>query len=118
MSSPGASCIMAGSMLAGTSEAPGEDILRDGRRYKAYRGMGSMSAMEGGSADRYFQENQTKLVPEGIEGMVPYKGPVGDVVFQMIGGLRSAMGYCGTPDLDALRRDGQFVTITQASLIE
>jgi len=114
----GASCVMAGSMLAGTSEAPGEDILRDGRRYKAYRGMGSLGAMEGGSADRYFQENQTKLVPEGIEGMVPYKGPVGDVVHQMIGGLRSAMGYCGTPDLAALRRDGRFVTITQASLIE
>lgn len=114
----GASCVMAGSMLAGTSEAPGEDVLRDGRRYKSYRGMGSLGAMEGGSADRYFQENQTKLVPEGIEGMVPYKGPVGDVLHQMIGGLRSAMGYCGTSDLAGLHRDGRFVTITQASLVE
>ncbi|MEX2501380.1 MAG: IMP dehydrogenase, partial [Trueperaceae bacterium] len=114
----GASCVMAGSMLAGTTESPGEDILRDGRRYKTYRGMGSLSAMEGGSADRYFQENQSKLVPEGIEGMVPYKGPVGDVIHQMIGGLRSAMGYCGTPDLASLRRDARFVTITQSSLIE
>ena len=114
----GADCVMVGSMLAGTGEAPGEDVLRDGRRYKTYRGMGSMGAMEGGSADRYFQENAKKLVPEGIEGMVPYKGPVGDVVFQMVGGLRSAMGYCGTPDLEALRRDGRFVTVTQASLAE
>ncbi len=116
----GASCVMVGSMLAGTTEAPGENILRDGRRYKAYRGMGSLGAMsgEGGSADRYFQENQAKLVPEGIEGMVPYKGPVGDVVHQTIGGLRSAMGYCGTPDLESLRRDARFVTITQSSLIE
>jgi IMP dehydrogenase len=114
----GAACVMVGSMLAGTSESPGEDILRDGRRYKAYRGMGSLGAMQGGSADRYFQENQAKLVPEGIEGMVPYKGPVGDVVHQMVGGLRSAMGYCGTADLASLRRDGRFVTVTQASLIE
>ncbi len=114
----GASCVMVGSMLAGTSESPGEDILRDGRRYKAYRGMGSLGAMEGGSADRYFQENQTKMVPEGIEGMVPYKGPVGDVVHQMVGGLRSAMGYCGAADLASLRADARFVTITQASLIE
>lgn len=114
----GADCVMVGSMLAGSSEAPGEDILRDGRRYKAYRGMGSLGAMEGGSADRYFQENQAKLVPEGIEGMVPYKGPVGDVVHQMVGGLRSAMGYCGAPDLTSLHRDARFVTITQASLIE
>ena len=116
----GASSVMVGSMLAGTSEAPGEDILRDGRRYKAYRGMGSLGAMQGGSADRYFQEREdrAKLVPEGIEGMVPYKGPVGDVVHQMVGGLRSAMGYCGAEDLDRLRSDGRFVTITQASLIE
>ncbi len=116
----GASSVMVGSMLAGTSEAPGEDILRDGRRYKAYRGMGSLGAMSGGSADRYFQEreSQAKLVPEGIEGMVPYKGPVGDVIHQMVGGLRSAMGYCGAPDLATLRVDARFVTITQASLIE
>ncbi len=114
----GAACVMVGSMLAGTEEAPGEDILRDGRRYKAYRGMGSLGAMAGGSADRYFQEDAKKLVPEGIEGMVAYKGPVGDVLYQTIGGLRSAMGYCGTPDVASLQRDGRFVTITQASLIE
>jgi IMP dehydrogenase len=114
----GADCIMIGSMLAGTSESPGEEILRDGRRYKTYRGMGSLGAMAGGSADRYFQEDSKKLVPEGIEGIVAYKGPVSDVLFQMVGGLRSAMGYCGTADVSALKRDAQFVTITQASLIE
>jgi IMP dehydrogenase len=114
----GADCVMVGSMLAGTSEAPGEDILRDGRRYKAYRGMGSLGAMSGGSADRYFQEDAKKLVPEGIEGMVAYKGPVADVIYQMVGGLRSAMGYCGTADIQALKTEAQFVTITQASLIE
>lgn len=114
----GADCVMVGSMLAGTTEAPGEDILREGRRYKAYRGMGSLGAMETGSADRYFQEDAKKLVPEGIEGMVAYKGPVGDVIYQMLGGLRSAMGYCGTEDIAALKERAQFVTITQASLIE
>ena len=118
----GADCVMVGSMLAGTSESPGENILRDGRRYKAYRGMGSLGAMAGGdtpsSADRYFQEDAKKLVPEGIEGMVAYKGPVGDVLYQMVGGLRSAMGYCGTPDVASLKERAQFVTITQASLIE
>lgn len=115
----GADVVMVGSMLAGTTEAPGEDILREGRRYKAYRGMGSLGAMGGGgSADRYFQEGAAKLVPEGIEGIVSYKGPVEDVLFQMQGGLRSAMGYCGTPDIPSLQRDAQFVTITQASLIE
>jgi IMP dehydrogenase len=118
----GADCVMVGSMLAGTTEAPGEDILRDGRRYKTYRGMGSLGAMAGdakfSSADRYFQEDAKKLVPEGIEGMVAYKGPVGDVLYQMLGGLRSAMGYCGTEDLAAMQARAQFVTITQASLIE
>ncbi len=114
----GADTVMVGSMLAGTSEAPGEDILRDGRRYKAYRGMGSLGAMAGGSADRYFQEDAKKLVPEGIEGMVAYKGPVADVIYQMLGGLRSAMGYCGTPDIASLQDKAQFVTISQASLIE
>ena len=114
----GADCVMLGSMLAGTSEAPGEDILRDGRRYKAYRGMGSMGAMAGGSADRYFQEDAAKLVPEGIEGMVAYKGPVEDVVYQVVGGLRSAMGYCGAASIAALQEQARFVTITQASLIE
>ena len=114
----GADTVMVGSMLAGTSEAPGEDILRDGRRYKAYRGMGSLGAMSGGSADRYFQEDAKKLVPEGIEGMVAYKGAMGDVIYQMVGGLRSAMGYCGTPDIVSLKDKAQFVKITQASLIE
>ena len=114
----GADTVMVGSMLAGTSEAPGEDLLRDGRRYKAYRGMGSMGAMAGGSADRYFQEDAKKLVPEGVEGMVAYKGPVEDVLFQMVGGLRSSMGYCGAATLGELQRDARFVTITQASLIE
>jgi len=114
----GADAVMIGSMLAGTSEAPGENLLRDGRRYKAYRGMGSLGAMSGGSADRYFQEDAKKLVPEGVEGMVAYKGPVEDVLFQMVGGLRSSMGYCGTATLGELQRDARFVTITQASLIE
>ena len=114
----GADCVMVGSMLAGTSEAPGEDILRDGRRYKVYRGMGSLGAMAGGSADRYFQEDAKKLVPEGIEGMVAYKGPAVDMIYQMIGGLRSAMGYCGTPDIQSLKEKAQFVRITGASLIE
>jgi len=114
----GADAVMLGSMLAGTSEAPGEDILRDGRRYKAYRGMGSMGSMAGGSADRYFQEDAQKLVPEGIEGMVAYKGPVDDVVYQVVGGLRSAMGYCGAESVLALQERAQFVSITQASLIE
>ncbi|MFO8150367.1 MAG: IMP dehydrogenase [Trueperaceae bacterium] len=114
----GADSVMIGSMLAGTSEAPGENLLRDGRRYKAYRGMGSLGAMAGGSADRYFQEDAKKLVPEGVEGMVAYKGPVEDVLFQMIGGLRSSMGYCGAATLAELQRDARFVTITQASLIE
>jgi len=114
----GAATVMVGSLLAGTSEAPGENILRDGRRYKAYRGMGSLGAMAGGSADRYFQEDGKKLVPEGIEGMVAYKGPVSDVIYQLVGGLRAAMGYCGTPDVKALQERGQFVQITQASLVE
>lgn len=118
----GGDCVMVGSMLAGTTEAPGENILRDGRRYKAYRGMGSLGAMAGdgagSSADRYFQEDAKKLVPEGIEGMVAYKGPVGDVIYQTVGGLRSAMGYCGTPDIATLKERAQFVRITSASLLE
>jgi IMP dehydrogenase len=114
----GGSSVMIGSMLAGTEESPGEEILREGRRFKAYRGMGSMGAMAGGSADRYFQEDAKKLVPEGIEGLVPFKGPVGDVLYQMVGGLRSAMGYCGAPDVDTMRTDVRFVRITQASLVE
>jgi IMP dehydrogenase len=106
---------MMGSMLAGTEESPGESFLLEGRRFKVIRGMGSLSAMEEGSADRYFQEGEVslqKLVPEGIEGRVPYRGPVADVVFQMVGGLRSGMGYCGACDIPALRTETEFIRIT------
>ncbi|MBX3147691.1 MAG: IMP dehydrogenase [Gemmatimonadales bacterium] len=117
----GASSVMMGSMLAGTEESPGESVLAEGRRFKMIRGMGSLSAMQDGSADRYFQEGElapSKMVPEGIEGRVPYRGPVGDVLFQMVGGLRSGMGYCGAADLVALRRDTEMVQITAAGLRE
>ena len=114
----GAHTVMLGSMLAGTYEAPGEEIIKDGRRYKIYRGMGSLGAMKRGSSDRYFQTAAKKLVPEGIEGMVPYKGPVGDVLYQIMGGLRAAMGYTGSPSVDALRTKARFVRITMAGLIE
>jgi IMP dehydrogenase len=117
----GAESVMMGSMLAGTEESPGESILAEGRRFKMIRGMGSMSAMQDGSADRYFQEGEvspSKLVPEGIEGRVPYKGPVADVLFQMVGGLRSGMGYCGAANLAQLRQDTEFVRITTAGLRE
>jgi len=117
----GASSVMMGSMLAGTEESPGESVLAEGRRFKMIRGMGSLSAMEEGSADRYFQEGEVslqKLVPEGIEGRVPYRGPVADVVFQMVGGLRSGMGYCGVCDMAALRTETEFIRITAAGLRE
>jgi IMP dehydrogenase len=117
----GANTVMIGSLFAGTEEAPGETILYQGRSYKAYRGMGSLGAMREGSKDRYFQGNvdeAQKLVPEGIEGRVPYKGPVSDVLFQMVGGLRSGMGYVGCATIDALRTDSQFVRITSAGLRE
>jgi IMP dehydrogenase len=117
----GASSVMMGSMLAGTEESPGETILLEGRRFKTIRGMGSLSAMQDGSADRYFQDGEMsarKLVPEGIEGRVPYKGPVADVLFQMVGGLRSGMGYVGCGTIDALRTESQFVRITSAGLRE
>jgi len=120
----GAHTVMLGSMLAGTEEAPGEEVLKDGRRYKLYRGMGSLGAMRQGSADRYFQDpgkgetEAKKLVPEGIEGMVPYKGPVADVLYQIVGGLRSAMGYVGAPDIETFRRKARFVRMTMAGLIE
>ena len=117
----GASSVMMGAMLAGTEESPGESILAEGRRFKMIRGMGSLSAMQDGSADRYFQEGEmapSKFVPEGIEGRVPYKGPVGDVLFQLVGGLRSGMGYCGVGDVDALRTRTEFVQITGAGLRE
>ena len=114
----GADTAMVGSMLAGTEEAPGESVLRDGRRYKVYRGMGSLGAMQEGSGDRYFQNNKAKLVPEGVEGIVAYKGTADEVIEQMIGGLKSAMGYCGAPDISTLKREGQFTRITNASLRE
>jgi IMP dehydrogenase len=117
----GASSVMMGSMLAGTEESPGESFLLEGRRFKMIRGMGSLSAMQDGSADRYFQEGEMstkKLVPEGIEGRVPYKGPVGDVLFQMIGGLRSGMGYVGCGTIETLRTEAGFVRITTAGLRE
>ncbi|MCZ6754026.1 MAG: IMP dehydrogenase [Gemmatimonadetes bacterium] len=117
----GASSVMMGAMLAGTDESPGESILAEGRRFKLIRGMGSLSAMEDGSADRYFQQGEvsaTKLVPEGIEGRVPYKGPVSDVLFQMVGGLRSGMGYCGVPNIEGLQNNTEFVRISPAGLRE
>jgi IMP dehydrogenase len=117
----GASCVMMGSMLAGTEESPGESFLLEGRRFKMIRGMGSLSAMQDGSADRYFQDGEMsakKMVPEGIEGRVPYKGPVGDVLFQMIGGLRSGMGYAGCGTIEQLRTEAEFVRITTAGLRE
>jgi IMP dehydrogenase len=117
----GAASVMMGSMLAGTEESPGETFLLEGRRFKMVRGMGSLSAMQDGSADRYFQEGELspkKLVPEGIEGRVPYRGPVGDVLFQMVGGLRSGMGYVGCGTIDELRTDTEFVRITTAGLRE
>ncbi len=117
----GASSVMMGSMLAGTEESPGETFLLEGRRFKMVRGMGSLSAMQDGSADRYFQEGELspkKLVPEGIEGRVPYRGPVGDVLFQMVGGLRSGMGYVGCATIDELRTQTEFVRITMAGLRE
>src|SRR5215469_7437346 len=117
----GAASVMMGSMLAGTEESPGESLLLEGRRFKMIRGMGSLSAMQEGSADRYFQEGELspkKFVPEGIEGRVPYKGPVADVLFQMVGGLRSGMGYVGTASIDALRVDSRFVRTTAAGLRE
>jgi IMP dehydrogenase len=117
----GAESVMMGSMLAGTEESPGESFLLEGRRFKVIRGMGSLSAMEEGSADRYFQEGEVspqKLVPEGIEGRVPFRGPVSDVIFQMVGGLRSGMGYCGVCDIKALRTETEFIRITTAGLRE
>lgn len=114
----GASCCMLGNLLAGTEEAPGEMIIYQGKNYKSYRGMGSLGAMQAGSKDRYFQQNAKKLVPEGIEGRIPYKGHVSDVLFQLIGGLRASMGYCGAKDIKAMNEDTQFIQITGAGLRE
>lgn len=114
----GANVVMLGSLLAGCEESPGETEVFQGRQFKVYRGMGSMAAMAKGSKDRYFQEDNKKLVPEGVEGRVPYKGPVSETIFQLMGGLRSGMGYCGAPDLPYLQKNGRFVRITSAGLKE
>jgi IMP dehydrogenase len=114
----GGNTVMLGSILAGTVETPGEVVTAGNRQYKSYRGMGSVEAMERGSSDRYFQDARFKLVPEGIEGRVPLKGPVHDVLYQLLGGLRAGMGYCGTPTLDLLRTESRFVRITGAGLRE
>lgn len=114
----GASAVMIGSLFAGTEETPGEIEMFQGRSFKVYRGMGSLGAMAAGSKDRYFQTNAKKLVPEGVEGRVPYRGSLSDVVFQLMGGLRSGMGYCGMPNIEMLRKNAQFVKISNASLIE
>lgn len=117
----GASCIMVGSILAGTDEAPGEVFLYQGRSYKSYRGMGSITAMSRGSADRYFQadvKEQMKLVPEGIEGRVPYKGSIGPILHQLVGGLRASMGYVGAPTIEEMQKRARFVKITNAGLKE
>lgn len=114
----GASAVMMGSLLAGTEESPGATEIFQGRRFKVYRGMGSLAAMEQGSKDRYFQEDASKLVPEGVEGRVPYKGPLCDTVFQMCGGLKSGMGYCGAANIRQLHENAQFIRITNAGLQE
>ena len=114
----GGSCVMLGSLLAGTEESPGAMEIYQGRSFKVYRGMGSLAAMSVGSKDRYFQEGQKKLVPEGVEGRVPYKGTLADTIFQMVGGLRSGMGYCGTKTIDDLRTKSEFIRITGAGLAE
>ncbi|MBQ3085466.1 MAG: IMP dehydrogenase [Clostridia bacterium] len=114
----GADVIMVGSLLAGCEESPGEEEIYQGRRFKTYRGMGSLAAMSKGSADRYFQTGTKKKVPEGVEGRVPFKGAMGDTVFQLMGGLRSGMGYCGTATIEDLKENGRFVKITGAGLKE
>lgn len=116
--SAGANVMMVGSLVAGCEESPGETELYQGRQFKVYRGMGSLGAMAKGSSDRYFQENNKKLVPEGVEGRVPYKGPLSDTVFQLMGGLRSGMGYCGCHNIPELQEKGQFIRITGAGLRE
>ncbi|WP_285769520.1 IMP dehydrogenase [Peribacillus sp. SI8-4] len=114
----GGHAVMLGSMLAGVTESPGETEIFQGRRFKVYRGMGSVASMEKGSKDRYFQEDNKKFVPEGIEGRLPYKGPLSDTIFQLLGGIRSGMGYCGTATLEELRENSQFVKMTGAGLRE
>ena len=114
----GAGTVMLGSLLAGTEESPGDTEIYQGRSFKVYRGMGSVGAMKEGSSDRYFQENEKKLVPEGVEGRVPYKGPLADTIFQLVGGLRAGMGYCGAASIEDLSKSGKFIKITGAGLVE
>ena len=114
----GADVIMVGSILAGCEESPGDSEIYQGRQFKVYRGMGSLGAMNDGSKDRYFQEGNKKLVPEGVEGRVPYKGAVSDTIYQLLGGLRAGMGYCGTQTIPLLKKNGKFVRITGAGLKE
>nr|WP_207754234.1 IMP dehydrogenase [Caldicoprobacter guelmensis] len=114
----GASVVMVGNLLAGTEESPGETELYQGRRFKVYRGMGSLGAMAAGSKDRYFQEDAKKFVPEGVEGRVPFKGPLADTVYQLMGGLRAGMGYCGARTIEELRKNAKFIKITSAGLKE
>lgn len=114
----GGDVVMLGSLLAGTTESPGDTEIFQGRRFKTYRGMGSIAAMEKGSKDRYFQDDAKKLVPEGIEGRLPYKGPLTDTIHQLLGGVRAGMGYCGTKNLESLRNDAQFIRMTGAGLRE
>jgi IMP dehydrogenase len=117
----GASAVMMGSLFAGLNEAPGELVIYQGRRYKTYRGMGSMGAMVKGSSDRYGQagvKESSKLVPEGVEGRVPYRGPLGDFVYQMVGGLRAGMGYCGTRNIEELKTNARFCRVSAASMAE
>ncbi len=116
----GAHCVMLGSLFAGMDESPGQLVLWKGRRYKEYRGMGSLAAMAQGSAERYGQRVDVprKMVPEGVEGRVPYRGGLSEYVFQLVGGVRQGMGYCGVRTIDELRRDGRFVRVTQAGVAE
>jgi IMP dehydrogenase len=117
----GADTIMAGSLFAGVEESPGETIIFSGRKFKSYRGMGSIEAMQMGSKDRYFQDVEDdigKLVPEGIAARVPYKGTLSEIVFQLIGGLRAGMGYCGAADIEILKQKSKFVKVTNAGIIE
>jgi IMP dehydrogenase len=114
----GADCVMIGSLFAGTEESPGETILYQGRTFKSYRGMGSLGAMSQGSSDRYAQDPSSKLVPEGVEGRVPYKGALADLVFQMVGGLKSGMGYTGCPTIKELQENARFLRVSSAGLRE
>jgi IMP dehydrogenase len=114
----GADVVMIGSLLAGTDESPGETILYQGRTFKSYRGMGSMGAMVQGSSDRYAQDASGKLVPEGIEGRVPYKGPISEMVYQLVGGLKAGMGYCGCASIAELQERARFLRVTVAGLRE